>query len=85
MVFLHFVIQHAQTAKNCGKSPSLLPFFHSRSFTSAVIQKTQDKQGAKNQEVTPIEPYTKIPVVLFSTRQSRKIIVNSVKMAHAEK
>ncbi len=68
-----------------GKSPPLLQILNSWPFTSAVVAKTQQTQGAKNQETSPIEPYTKIPVVLFSTPQSRKIITNSVKIAHAEK
>ena len=71
--------------KSGGKSPSLLQILNSRPFTTAVVQKTQQMQGAKFQEVSTIEPYTKIPVVLFSTPQSRKIIANSVKIAHAEK
>ena len=71
--------------KSGGKSPSLLQILNSRPFTTAVVQKTQQMQGAKFQEVSPIEPYTKIPVVLFLTPQSRKIIANSVKIAHAEK
>ena len=83
MVFLHFATKHAQTAKKWGKSLSLLQILNSRPFTTAVVQKTQQMQGAKFQEVSTIEPYTKIPVVLFSAPQSCKNIANSVKIAHA--
>ena len=85
MVFLHFATKHAQTAKKWGKIT-----FPSTDFKFATVyhcscKKTQQTQGMKIQEVSPIEPYTKIPVVLFSTPRSRKIIAHSVKIAHAEK
>ncbi len=85
MVFLNFEQNMRKLQTSGRKSYSLLQFLNSRPFTSAVVQKTQQTQGAKIQEVRPIEPYTKIPVVLFSTPQSRKIIANSVNIAHAEK
>ena len=83
MVFLHFATKHAQTAKNQGKSPSLLKLLNSRPFTNAVVQKNATNARVEKSRATPIEPYTKIPVVLFSTPRSRKFIANSVKIAHA--
>ena len=85
VVFLHFATKHAQIAKSWGRIVFLSPFLMLRPFTNAVIVKSTINARVKNSRATPIEPYTEVPVVLFSTPQNRKIIAIGVKIAHAKK